>query len=69
MVPRPERNSEEKQLNQGQTTKIPPSLPFFVRSEKDVKDMDSKSLIAGIIIGFVIGLVLGILLEATLFIV
>ncbi len=34
-----------------------------------MKDMDSKSLIAGIVIGFVIGLVLGILLEASLFIV
>jgi len=34
-----------------------------------MKDMDSKSLIAGIVIGFVIGLILGILLEAALFIV
>ncbi len=34
-----------------------------------MKDMDSKSLIAGIVIGFVIGLILGILLEASLFIV
>jgi len=37
--------------------------------KKDMKDMDSKSLIAGIVIGFVIGLILGILLEASLFIV
>jgi len=35
----------------------------------DMKDMDSKSLIAGIIIGFAVGLILGILLEAALFIV
>ena len=34
-----------------------------------MKDMDSKSLIAGVVIGFVIGLILGILLEASLFIV
>ncbi len=34
-----------------------------------MKDVDSKSLIAGIVIGFVIGLILGILLEASLFIV
>jgi len=34
-----------------------------------MKDMDSKSLFAGIVIGFVIGLILGILLEASLFIV
>jgi len=34
-----------------------------------MKDMDSKSLIAGIVIGLVIGLILGILLEASLFIV
>ncbi len=34
-----------------------------------MKDMDSKSLVAGIVIGFVIGLILGILLEASLFIV
>ncbi len=34
-----------------------------------MKDMDSRSLLAGIVIGFVIGLILGILLEASLFIV
>jgi len=34
-----------------------------------MKDMDSKSLLAGIVIGFVVGLILGILLEAALFIV
>lgn len=34
-----------------------------------MKDMDSKSLIAGLVIGFAIGLILGILLEASLFIV
>ena len=34
-----------------------------------MKDVDSKSLVAGIVIGIVIGLVLGILLEAALFIV
>ncbi len=34
-----------------------------------MKDVDSKSLLAGIVIGFVIGLILGILLEAALFIV
>ncbi len=34
-----------------------------------MKDVDSKSLLAGIVIGFVIGLILGIILEAALFIV
>ncbi len=34
-----------------------------------MKDIDSKSLIAGIVIGLAIGLILGILLEASLFIV
>ncbi len=34
-----------------------------------MKDMDSKSLLAGMVIGFVIGLILWILLEASLFIV
>ncbi len=68
MVPRPELNSDEKQLKQAQTVKTPPFSPIFVKW-KIVKDMDSKSFIAGIVIGFVIGLILGILLEASLFIV
>ncbi len=34
-----------------------------------MKDMDSKSLLAGIVIGLVIGLILGIILQAALFIV
>jgi hypothetical protein len=34
-----------------------------------MKDMDWKSLLAGIVIGFVIGLILGILIEASFFIV
>ena len=68
MVPRPELNSNAKRLNQDNPLK-PPRSPPFSGKRKDMKDMDSKSLIAGIVIGLVIGLILGILLEASLFIV
>jgi hypothetical protein len=68
MVPELERNSDKKQLNKDQTAKTPSFSPFFVR-KMDMKDMDSKSLLAGIVIGFVIGLILGILIEASFFIV